>query len=323
MCKGGVRVPRFRAAARLCGLAAALLLAACGGQAAASGAAAAAPPTAAPTVPGTTGGGYTAPPLQLSPFDAAAAVGENGVLIDASSVAQGYVAASAVNDNRLKFQVVYGESKYNYDLPGDGTPQSFPLQSGDGSYTFRVMQNTTADKYIEICSFTADVQLESEFAPFLRPSQFVDYTQDSACVALAAGLAAEASGEAGAVANIYAYIRDHIAYDRDKAATVQSGYLPDPDATLAAGKGICFDYAALAAAMLRSQGIPTKLITGYVSQGELYHAWNMIWLEETGWITVQIEAPAHAWERIDLTFAAGAPGEYTGDGTDYTDRLTY
>ena len=40
-------------------------------------------------------------------------------------------------------------------------------------------------------------------------------------------------------------------------------------------------------------------------------------------ITVQIEAPAHAWERIDLTFAAGAPGEYTGDGTDYTDRLTY
>ena len=30
MCKGGVRVPRFRAAARLCGLAAALLLAACG-----------------------------------------------------------------------------------------------------------------------------------------------------------------------------------------------------------------------------------------------------------------------------------------------------
>ena len=129
------------------------------------------------------------------------------------------------------------------------------------------MQNTTADKYIEICSLTADVQLESEFAPFLRPSQFVDYTQDSACVALAAGLAAEASGEAGAVANIYAYIRDHIAYDRDKAATVQSGYLPDPDATLAAGKGICFDYAALAAAMLRSQGIPTKLITGYVSQG--------------------------------------------------------
>ena len=149
MCKGGVRVPRFRAAARLCGLAAALLLAACGGPAAAaSGAAAAAPPTAAPTVPGTTGGGYTAPPLQLSPFDAAAAVGENGVLIDASSVAQGYVAASAVNDNRLKFQVVYGESKYNYDLPGDGTPQSFPLQSGNGSYTFRVMQNTTADKYI-------------------------------------------------------------------------------------------------------------------------------------------------------------------------------
>src|SRR5699024_12562492 len=64
----------------------------------------------------------------------------------------------------LKFQVVCGETRYNYDLPGDGTPQVFPLQSGDGRYTFRVMQNTTEDKYVEICAVQAEVTLESEFA---------------------------------------------------------------------------------------------------------------------------------------------------------------
>lgn len=318
-------MPHIPPAARLVCLGLALLLGACGAPAATAqaGSAPAAEPTASAALPGTTGGGYTAPPMAESGFHPEAAAGENGALIDLSCVAQGVVAASAENDHRLKFQVVYGETRYNYDLPGDGTPQVFPLQSGDGSYTFRVMQNTTEDKYVEICAVQAEVALESEFAPFLRPNQYVNYGPDSDCVALAADLAAQAADEAGAVANIYAYIRDTITYDTAKAATVQSGYLPDPDETLATGQGICFDYAALAAAMLRSQGIPTKLITGYVSPGDLYHAWNMIWLEESGWITVEIEAPAHSWERIDLTFAAGAPGEFTGDGTGYTDRLTY
>lgn len=290
----------------------ALMLAACTGKAATQ-----------QQVPGTTGGGYTAPPMQTSVFDAQAAQGENGAQVDVSHVSQGYVAASGLSDKRLKFQVVFGDVKYNYDLPGDGTSQCYVLQSGSGSYTFRVMQNTTEDKYAEIYSITVDVQLENEFVPFLRPSQMVSYNADSACVAKAAELAAQAGTESGAVANIYAYIQNNIDYDTNKAKTVQAGYLPDPDETLSTGKGICYDYASLAAAMLRSQGIPTKLITGYVQPGDLYHAWNMIWLEETGWITVKIEAPANSWERIDLTFAAGASAAYTGDGTGYTDRLTY
>lgn len=289
----------------------ALLLAACSSQAATQ------------EIPGTTGGGYTAPPMQTSVFDAQAAQGSGGVQIDTSHVSQGYVAASATGDSRLKLQVICGDVKYNYDLPNDGTPQCYVLQSGSGTYTFRVMQNTTEDKYAELYSTSADVQLESEFAPFLRPSQMVSYTADSQCVAKAAELAAQASTASGVVANIYAYIQNNIRYDTQKAETVQAGYLPDPDETLQTGKGICYDYASLAAAMLRSQGIPTKLITGYVQPGDLYHAWNMIWLEETGWITVKIEAPANSWERIDLTFAAGASAAYTGDGTGYTDRLTY
>lgn len=296
-------------------LACVLALSAC-----AQPAAEAASPAAEASVPETP---YQAPELALSPFHADAAQGEDGMLIDASCVSKGYVAASGQSSQRLKFQVNYGDTKYNYDLPGDGTPTSYPLQSGSGSYTFKILENTSGSKYAVLYELTVEVTLEDEFQPFIRPSQMVSYDADSACVAKAAELAALAGDDAGVVAQIYAYISENITYDTEKAATVADGYLPDPDETLAAGSGICYDYASLAAAMLRSQGIPTKLVTGYVQPGDVYHAWNMIWLQNTGWISVSIEAPANSWERIDLTFAAGADATYTGDGTGYTDRYVY
>ena len=108
------------------------------------------------------------------------------------------------------------------------------------------------------------------------------------------------------------------------AATVQSGYLPTPDETMQTGKGICFDYAALAASMLRSQGIPTRMVFGYVAPDQLYHAWNMFYTEETGWVTVKFEVSANSWVRLDLTFAAnGADNKFIGDGSNYADVYYY
>lgn len=276
-----------------------------------------------------TAGGYEAPPFRDAQFHAEGAVSGGGAEIDFSAVSQGYVAVRAVSDKRLKCQIVFGETKYNHDLPGDGIPTVYPLQSGDGSYTVRIMQNTTENKYVEIFSAETQVVMDSVFEPFLRPNQRVHYTEDSPCVAQAAGLAARSADATALVGNIYAYIAENIDYDYDKAQWVVDnnvkGYLPDPDETLSSGKGICYDYASLAAAMLRSQGIPAKLIIGYVDSGgeELYHAWNMIWLEESGWITVEIKAPANAWQRIDLTFAAAGQGTFSGDGSGYTDKEIY
>ena len=106
--------------------------------------------------------------------------------------------------------------------------------------------------------------------------------------------------------------------------SVQSGYMPDPDETLKSGLGICFDYASLTAAMLRSQGIPTKVIFGYVSPNGVYHAWNMFYTEESGWVTVGFEVAGDDWNRIDLTFSAnGADQTFIGDGSNYTDVYEY
>ena len=265
-------------------------------------------------------GTYRAPSFASSPFNSSAAAGQNGAFIDTSSSGCGYVAAKASSGKRLKFQVIHDGTTYSYDLPGNSSPTSFPLQTGSGNYTFRVMQNTTGNKYATLYSVTKSVSLRDSFQPFLRPNQFVDYCSSSSCVRKAASLASSADSDVEVAASIYAYIRDHIRYDHAKASSVSSGYVPNPDSTLASGTGICFDYASLAAAMLRSQGIPTKLITGYVSPGSLYHAWNMIWLDSTGWIAVNLKATGGQWDRIDLTFAAGGANI---SGTGYTNRYTY
>ena len=65
------------------------------------------------------------------------------------------------------------------------------------------------------------------------------------------------------ITRIYDYITQNITYDYDKASDPPTGYTSDVDAILASGTGICLDYAAVMASMLRSQRIPTRLEVGY------------------------------------------------------------
>lgn len=283
-------------------------LSGCGGSAAA-----ASPPA----------GSYEIPAFRSASFHPEAAEDFGQVQLDASALEEGVVAVSARSDSRLKFQIVLGEMKYNYDLPGDGQAAVFPLNMGDGSYTFRLMENVGDSKYACAWSETRQVALKDEFQPYLRPSQMVNYDETSQCVEKAKELAARCDTDIEAASEIYAYLVKHIRYDRAKAATVPSGYLPLPDETLQTGKGICFDYAALAAAMMRSLGIPCRLITGYVGE-ETYHAWNSFYIRDQGWVTVEIKAPANQWKRVDITFAAGGvDARQLDDDSRYTTQNIY
>ena len=310
-----LRLARIAALACACALAA--LLCSCGGGGGAQGGASDAGSTDGPT--------YQVPAsIQPAAYDAGAATVTSAGGIDTSHVSEGYVAASATNSARLKFQVVRGDASYNYDLPGDGTPIVCPLNMGSGTYTFRIMQNTSGNNYVEIASAQANVQMADEFEPYLRPNQFCSFTDSSQCVQQARQLAADAVNEGDVVRAVYQWVVGNITYDYDKAAELANatGYIPDPDATLAARSGICFDYASLSAAMLRSLGIPCQVITGYVAPDQLYHAWNMVYINGT-WVSVEFSINPDEWTRMDLTFAAAGSGSNTGDGTGYTDRYVY
>ncbi len=269
---------------------------------------------------------YQAPEFLDAVFEESEAQGENGVLLDLSKTEEGYVGVSAQSEKRLKFQVLMGDSTYTYDVSSGGEPAVFPLQCGDGSYTFRVMENITAEKYAVLYSTDKEVSLKDEFQPFLRPSEYVSYSRDSQCVKEAEKLAAGQEDALGVVEAVFDYICQHITYDKEKAQAVSgtSGYLPDPDETLSSGKGICFDYASLAAAMLRSEGIPVKVVFGYVQPNDLYHAWNMFYTEESGWVTVEYQVESNTWNRLDLTFSAnGADAQFIGDGENYANVYFY
>ena len=290
-----------------------------------------------PSVPASVGGGqstaaersekigtYQSPPFREAVFHEDAAEKSGRVKLDLSAFQDGYVAVSATSDTRLKFQVLCGDETYTYNLSSDGTPSVFPLNCGDGSYRFRVMENVVDSKYAEIYSSRCSVKLSDAFQPFLRPSDYVPYSKDSECVKKAAELASHVDNEIELIAAVYTFICDTIRYDTKKAETVTSGYLPDPDETMRTRKGICFDYAALAASMLRSQGIPTKEIFGYVSPNDVYHAWNMFYTAESGWVTVSFETRKDDWNRMDVTFAAnGANDRFIGDGSNYADLYWY
>ena len=244
--------------------------------------------------------------------------------IDASFVSQGYVIAHSSSASKLKFQVSKDEMVYNYDLPNNDAPNVFPINMGDGHYVMRIMKNTQGNDYIEVQREEVDVVLESEFAPFLIPNQFCDYNENSACVAKARELTADATNQGEAVSRICDFVTGHVTYDTEKAKALSTmtGYVPNPDETLASGTGVCFDYASLGAAMLRSLGFPTKIITGYVTPGDLYHAWIMVYVDGS-WQTGEFSVSPDTWSRVDLTFAASGSTEFTGDGTSYTERYVY
>ncbi len=264
----------------------------------------------------------------LLPVASGTAVKQNEkAAIDYSNIKDGYVMAkfSAATDKRLKAQIAGPTTTYTYDLPA-GMWVTFPLSDGNGDYKATVLENAGGSKYAAVVSVSFKVTLTDEFAPFIRPNQYVDYGTAEKTVAKAAELAGTISDPLEKVGKIYDFVVKNLTYDTKKAATVQSGYLPVLDDVLAAKKGICFDYAALMAGMLRSQGVPCKLVVGYA--GKTYHAWINVWTEETGWVDGVIFFDGTTWQRMDPTFASSNQGSeailsYIGDGKNYTAKYMY
>ncbi len=267
---------------------------------------------------------------------------EHSGMIDISFLSDGYVAAQITSPQQARMRIIKGTIadlgnaalEDNYSIDNDGTVNYFPLTRGDGHYTF-VLSFFAEDRdgqqmYSRLVVVEADVVLNSEFAPYIIPTRIVRYTPESELVATSHEITQNASTDLEVVQQIYAWIVENVQYDHAKVEEVRgaSGYEPYPDETLQTGLGICYDFASLAAAMLRANGIPTMLVKGDVSYGDegtVYHAWNLVWTEESGWIAAGISANANDWSRIDTTFAAtGGQGmsEFVGDGENYTD-LSY
>ncbi len=226
-------------------------------------------------------------------------------VIDFSNHSQGYVMAQyfGTTDARLKLRVTGPTTTYTYNLP-KGEWTVFPLSDGNGSYQVTIYENISGNRYACLMAASFEVSLEDEFAPFLRPNQYVNYTDAPNTMDLGAQLTTGLTHPLEKVAAVYDYVVEEFTYDYEKAASVKSGYLPVLDEVLEKKSGICFDYAAVMTAMLRSQEVPCKLVVGYA--GKVYHAWISVWTEEDGWIDGAIFFDGQVWKRMDPTFASSS-----------------
>lgn len=250
------------------------------------------------------------------------------MMIDYSDMEKGYIMVQYTKEtkSKLKAQISCpGKITYTYNL----TPQewgAFPLTEGDGEYKVTVFQNVVGTSYATVGSVTLDVKLSDSMLPFLTANQYVNYTEETKCVKEADKLCKDVKGELEMVKEVYEWTIKKFSYNTIKAKTVQSGYLPDLDAVFKSRKAICFDYAATMVAMLRSQGVPTKLVIGY--SGEVYHAWINVYTEESGWITGVVYFNGSEWSLMDPTFADTSKSEedfkkYIGDATNYVQKYAY
>ncbi len=251
--------------------------------------------------------------------------GNDNISIDASNTAEGYFMVKydgEADKVKLQLQAPDGET-YTYNL-AIGSYEAFPLSAGNGDYHLDVLEHAYDDMYATAYSENIKVTLNDEFRPFLYPNQYVWFTPEYKAVAYAAELS-DTSDDLDYISRVYHYVIENIDYDQELAENVQSGYLPNIDNTMDSKKGICFDYASLMAAMLRSQGIPTKLVVGY--SGAAYHAWISVYLKESGWVDKIIEFDGRNWSLMDPTLAANNSGssvkEYIGDGNNYTVKYSY
>ena len=237
-----------------------------------------------------------------------------GAIIDYGNASLGYVMVQKGTDVKTKIRVQgpNGGVYQRYILPAAGQFYGIPLQMGSGTYTVSVYQQV-GDKYAQICTTTFDVSITSGYT--LYPNIYANYGNSSAAVRKGFGLCMNAGSDLDKVKSVYNWIVSNISYDYAKASSVSAAYVPNPDATLSSRTGICFDYACLMATMLRSQGIPTRIVFGYA--GGAFHAWNDVYIRNTGWISVGIPSNG-GWKRLDSTFGTVKAASYLENSANYT-----
>ncbi|MBO5072486.1 MAG: transglutaminase domain-containing protein [Eubacterium sp.] len=224
-------------------------------------------------------------------------------VIDYSNCKDGYVVVKYKQSTAkiVKAQVKKGKRTYTYTLCKQ-SEEVLPLSEGNGTYKITVFLQLKGDSYATVGSASVDVKMSSKFAPFLRPNQYVKFNKSTKYVKKAASLTKKCKNDLAKVKKIYKYVIKNMKYDNKKAKNVKTGYLPNLNSLYKKKKGICFDYAAVMTAMLRSQGVPTKLVIGYT--GNTYHAWINVYSKKKGWITGAIYISGKKWKLMDPTFAS-------------------
>lgn len=211
---------------------------------------------------------------------------------DIEQLDKGIIGVTYKSDSKLKVQVTFEKKSYSYNLNNDGQKEFFPLQMGNGSYKITIYQNTTGSSYKLVDSIKVELKLDDANKVYLNSIQSINWEVNPKTVKKAVALTEDTEDLTEKAKILWDYMVSNNKYDNKKLATLPTTYLPVPDITLTEKTGICYDFASLYAAMLRSKGIPAKLVKGYAPNFATgYHAWNEVY-----------DAKNKEWIVIDTTY---------------------
>lgn len=178
--------------------------------------------------------------------------------------------------SNMRIMVEKGNDKYYYSL--NNANEALPVQLGDGAYLIKILKNIEGNKYKVVEKSNLNIK-NSSLDVFLSSSQPVYWEGIMGITELAKELTKNSKTNKDKVDAVYQYIIKNIKYDNNKINAISTDYVPDLEKVLKEKNGICYDYAALFAGLLRSQGIHTKLVKGYKNDMKEYHAWNEVLLD--------------------------------------------
>ncbi|XID94197.1 transglutaminase domain-containing protein [Paenibacillaceae bacterium WGS1546] len=232
--------------------------------------------------------------------------------LDTSEIRQGTIGIRIDQGTTrlVRATIARGEEKYTYAI--DAKEKStvwLPLQLGNGNYEVSLFENVTGNKYRVALAQKVRVHVAKAQDVYLNSVQLIDWREADKAAEKAKKLTREAKTDEQKAKAIYDYIVGNVQYDKKLAASVTSDYVPDIDGTLESGKAICYGYATLYAAMLRSVGIPAKLAMGSTKLVDEYHAWNEVYLNGK-WVIVDTTVDAGLSKGDKKPSFAKKPGDY-------------
>jgi hypothetical protein len=243
---------------------------------------------------------------------AAAAGSDAATSYNTDRLSSGIIALAydAQADSKLKVMVEKDGKKVTYNLRNDGLTENFPLQFGDGEYKVSILENVVDNQYKYVSTENIKLDLPDDKRLYLESVQNINWNKDMTAIKKANELTKGLKTDSQKIKAIYDYVVNNFSYDFDKLTKLSSDYLPDIDKTVASKKGICYDYASTFAAMLRSQGIPAKLVKGYSTLVTGYHAWNEVY-ENGKWIVVDTTYDAQMKKAKTKYTMGKKAGQYT------------
>ncbi|MBR3839754.1 MAG: transglutaminase domain-containing protein [Erysipelotrichales bacterium] len=159
----------------------------------------------------------------------------------------------------------------------------------------RASDGSTIDDIEKSCIVTRNVDTIDTNSYFLLSTASINWENSDAAIVKAKELVANAKDDYDKVFAIWSYIKNNYIYDEDKANGIYTEgkkSLQTIDYTYNTQSGVCMDLTILQAAMLRSVGIPCKLVNGFLNNEDGTvagaHAWNEVLIDDE-------------WKIIDVT----------------------